>query len=80
MNTAPLATEESPRLPAETVSVGALELDELKARWAAFQCVSDRNREKFDPVASLRCTGAVLDAVGHVIATAGQSAARPSIR
>ncbi|MGO4653095.1 hypothetical protein AB4068_15535 [Arthrobacter sp. 2RAF22] len=69
MTTAPLKTRETLRTGPETVSVGAAELRRLQACWYAFVGMSDRNYEQFDPVASLRHAGAVIDAVGSVMAT-----------
>ncbi len=73
MKTASLKPRESLRTVPETISVGAVELRELQARWCAFVCMSDRDNEQFDPVASLRYTGAVIDAVGSVMATVERS-------
>lgn len=69
MKTAPLKPWETLRTVPETVRVGAVELHELKARWSTFRCMSDRDNKNFDPVASLRYTGAVIDAVESVMAT-----------
>ncbi|MDQ0031073.1 hypothetical protein [Arthrobacter bambusae] len=73
MKTASLKPRETLRTVRGTVSVGAVELRELQARWSTFVCMSDRDNERFDPVASLRYTGAVIDAVGIVVATVERS-------
>jgi hypothetical protein len=53
-----------------TAQVGAAELNLLRERWVLFRSVADSNRADFDPVASLRSTGALFEAVEDVIATA----------
>lgn len=57
-------------VPRATVRVGAAELGELEERWRSFLAISDRQNKDFDPVTSLRCTGAVIEAVENVISTA----------
>jgi hypothetical protein len=52
------------------VRVGALEFRELQENWTVFLAASDRRSGGFDPVESLRCTGALISAVGRIIATA----------
>ncbi|MDR6688308.1 hypothetical protein J2Y41_003894 [Arthrobacter sp. 1088] len=54
----------------DTVTVGAAEFRELTMRWQALRHVSDRKGQAVDPVAALRCSGAVLEAVSTVIAAA----------
>lgn len=53
-----------------TVLVSRAQLDRLKEHWATFLAVSDHRNNNFDPVVSLRCTGALIAAVDRVIATA----------
>lgn len=57
-------------VPAATVRVGAAELDELEERWKSLLAMSGRQAPDFDPVTSLRCTGAVIRAVENVISSA----------
>ncbi|MBT2533572.1 hypothetical protein J7E83_15875 [Arthrobacter sp. ISL-48] len=53
--------------PDATVRVGAAELGELEECWKSFLATSSDG--DFDPVTSLRCTGAVIRAVENVIST-----------
>lgn len=55
---------------AKTVEIGASEFRELTKRWRALRHVSDRTGKVVDPVAALRYSGAVLEAVSTVIAAA----------
>lgn len=78
MKTALLKPREPLGTVPETVSVGAVELRELRARLSKLRCMSDRDNERFDPVASLRYTGAVIDAVDSVMATVAPSPKDPT--
>lgn len=49
--------------------VGAGQLGQLKRRWAEYRFVTDPGNGPIDPVEALHLTGALLHAVGDVIAS-----------